>query len=85
MLNCKQVTQLISKSFIQRLSIRERLSLWVHVGMCGTCRSFRRLQNKLHNTVRSKITESETDSENQLSETVRERMKAVVRSQLKDD
>ncbi len=40
MLNCEQVTRLISESQERSLSLSERLSLKMHVMMCSGCRNF---------------------------------------------
>jgi len=45
-INCKQATELITKSEYQKLSLSERWRLWRHLRLCEFCRLFR-LQNKL--------------------------------------
>lgn len=40
MIDCKQASQLISKSLDRRLSLRERLSLRLHTFICDACRRF---------------------------------------------
>lgn len=40
MLNCQQVTRLLSESQERTLTLRERMSLKVHVMMCSGCRNF---------------------------------------------
>lgn len=51
MLNCKEVTQLVSESFDRRLSLRERFGLRLHTMMCSTCRLFRQLQHRIHKAI----------------------------------
>lgn len=88
MLNCKQITKLVSKSFIRRLSINERLQLWFHIGMCGTCRMFRRLQIRLQRTIQNQLakkSEDQDDLNSQLSQTTRERMQAQIEDRMKND
>ncbi len=41
MLNCKDMTRLISDSLDRKISLRQRLELWMHIAMCGMCRAFR--------------------------------------------
>ncbi len=41
MLNCKDMTKLISDSLEGKLSVRQRMELWLHIMMCGMCRRFR--------------------------------------------
>lgn len=88
MLNCKDITRLVSESFERRLSIGERLNLWMHVAMCGSCRFFRRLQLRMHRTIRSIVSQSDDDdrgSSVQLPESARERIKAAIQESLKND
>lgn len=88
MLNCKQITKLVSESFIRRLSIAERIHLWLHIGMCNTCRLFRRLQIQLQDTVKNNLTKDNADQDelqSQLSITGREKIAAQIKSRLKDD
>lgn len=40
MLNCYQATRLLSEAQEHPLSLRERLSLKMHVMMCSGCRNF---------------------------------------------
>ena len=41
MLNCKDMTKLISDSLDRKLSVRLRIVLWLHISVCGMCRRFR--------------------------------------------
>ncbi len=41
MLNCKDMTKLISDSLEGKISVRQRLELMLHIMMCGMCRRFR--------------------------------------------
>lgn len=41
MLNCKDMTKLISDSMERKISVRQRMELWLHIMMCGMCRRFR--------------------------------------------
>ncbi len=41
MLNCKDMTKLISDSLEGQISVRQRMELWFHIMMCGMCRRFR--------------------------------------------
>ena len=52
MLNCKEVTRLVSESFDRQLTLRERFGLRLHTMMCGTCRLFRQLQNRIQNAIK---------------------------------
>lgn len=41
MLNCKDMTKLISDSLEGKISVGQRMELWLHIMMCGMCRRFR--------------------------------------------
>ena len=85
MLNCKQVTKLVSESFVRQLSIGERLSLWMHTAMCRTCRSFRRLQIQLYHAISGKQEEDRPNTQSQLSQSARDRLAALIEVQTKKD
>lgn len=42
MLNCREVTRLVSESQERKLSVAERLSLNLHLMMCDGCKNFSR-------------------------------------------
>jgi len=52
MLNCRDLTRLVSESFHRKLTISERMNVWMHTSMCGLCRKFRRLQIRIQSTAR---------------------------------
>ncbi|MFM2482095.1 zf-HC2 domain-containing protein [Celerinatantimonas sp. YJH-8] len=39
-MNCKQATWLLSLQLDHRLSVKQKLALKFHLGMCGGCRNF---------------------------------------------
>ena len=43
--SCKEISELLSQAMDQRLPLRKRLSMWLHVSMCGLCR---RYEKQLH-------------------------------------
>lgn len=43
--SCKDISELISQAMDQRLPLRKRLSIRLHVSMCGLCR---RYEKQLH-------------------------------------
>lgn len=40
MISCKKATQYILKREQGRLSIKKRLELWLHLGICSLCKLF---------------------------------------------
>lgn len=66
MMKCKQVSQLVSRALNERLSMRERFSLRLHLLICKYCLRFSQQLNSL-NVAMKKIGEViETDTTIQL-------------------
>lgn len=42
MLNCKQITALVTDYLEGRLSFGQRVRFWLHLGMCDGCRRYLR-------------------------------------------
>lgn len=86
MLNCKDLTRLVSESFERKLTIGERLNLWMHVSMCVTCRQFRRLQLRINEAIRHRGTSVSAASEEtanpseRLSDESRSRLQQAIAS-----
>lgn len=53
MLNCKNVTRLFSEEQERPLTLKERMSLKVHVMMCSGCRNFRQQMYTLRRVART--------------------------------
>lgn len=53
MLNCKEVTHLLSDSQDRKLTIRERINLEMHLAMCKGCSNYRKQMEFLHKACRS--------------------------------
>jgi hypothetical protein len=65
MLNCKDMTKLISDSLDGKISVRQRMELWLHILMCDMCRLFRSNIIELRKRVRGSkalLEQSETDA-----------------------
>jgi hypothetical protein len=48
MLNCKEVTRLISEGLDRRLSLWQRINLRMHMMWCGACATYKRQLEGLH-------------------------------------
>lgn len=84
MLNCKDVSKLVSESLDRKLPLWERANLWLHLCMCGLCWRFRKDINHLHNETRQLADEMEhhvVEPDVKLSAESRERMKRLLESQ----
>lgn len=55
MLNCQQVTRLISESQERTLSLGERMPLNMHVMMCSGCRNFGKQMQMLRQISRAYV------------------------------
>ena len=88
MLSCKDITRLVSDSFERKLSLGERINLWMHVGLCNTCRMFRRFQIGLHRAIRRRFSQPidcDVESDVELPQSARERMTAAIQSSLETE
>lgn len=83
MLSCKEVSRLVSESLDRRLTLWQRMQLWMHLLMCGMCARFRKQTLLLHEAAKRYlgiVEELEGDSRDQLGEEVRERIKQTLRT-----
>lgn len=74
---CRQTVEVISQSFERRLTLRERITLKVHLWICVWCQWYLEQLEVLRNSVREKSAESpEMDfpSASNLSSEARERI-----------
>lgn len=53
MLSCKDMTKLISDSLDRKITLRQRMELWLHIMMCGMCRRFRSFVLALRRRIRA--------------------------------
>lgn len=53
MLNCQDITHLLSESQERKLTLHERMSLKMHVLMCSGCRNFGRHMHTLRQAARA--------------------------------
>ena len=76
MYSCKQVSQIVSESLDKPLPFWTRMQLWMHLGMCGLCKAFRKNMIRVDKEVKHYAEELEQDenSGTQLSADARERL-----------
>ncbi len=64
MLNCKDMTKLISDSLEQRVSLRRWMEMRLHIMICRLCRAFRENSVLLRKMARSSPDSAVPDAEN---------------------
>ena len=55
MLNCREVTRLLSEAQERELTLKERLSLTVHLSWCSGCRTFSKQMQAIHQITRAYV------------------------------
>lgn len=83
MLNCKDVSKLVSESLDRKLPLWKRVNLWMHLCMCKLCWRFRKDLNHLHGETREIAEQFEheaMETEPKLSAESRERLKRIIAS-----
>ncbi len=78
MLNCKQASQLISRSLDEKLPMRKRFSLNLHLLLCKYCSRFSQQLQTLHVAIHNISSSIEDDTSIKLSsETKKEIVKSL--------
>ena len=80
MLNCKQTSQLLSKSLDQPLTLREKLSLRLHMLLCGACSRFARQLRFLREAVEALERRAAEDERLTLNSEARQRIARALRN-----
>ena len=83
MMNCKEVSRLLSESMDRKLSFWERIGLWFHLSMCKLCKGFSKDLQQLREAARRLAEDVENevrDSDAALTSEARKRMKRVLES-----
>lgn len=63
MLNCKEVTHLLSEAQDRKLGLSEKLQLEMHLAMCQGCRNFRSQMDFLRQACRRYLGEGGRDED----------------------
>lgn len=80
MLTCKETSYLASKKLDEKLTSKERIGFWLHIGMCRLCRRYATDIEKLHGLMHKagKSGLALMPESVKLSEQSRERIKQVL-------
>jgi hypothetical protein len=84
MLNCREVSQLVSESLDHKISWWSRMNLWMHLSMCRFCSRFRKDVLHLHDETRRLAQDpglNGLDSDVKLAPESRERITRALASQ----
>ena len=72
---CKDVTQMVSVSMEERLPLRQRIDLKLHLWICLACTRYRKQLQWIRETIRRHESELQQSTEPTLSHQARERIK----------
>ena len=75
MLTCKEVTQKVSQSLDRQLTLRERLSVRMHLLFCYACRRFVKQLSLLTTAVQGAISRDRLHDDGKLADTARQRIR----------
>ncbi len=82
MLSCKQVSELVSQSLDRSLTMRERMSVRLHLLMCAACARFGRQLAFIQATIKKFISDTEQNEAQKLSPNAKERMAKEIESKV---
>lgn len=74
MLKCKDVSQLVSRSLDNKLSLKERVGLQLHLLMCKYCKRFSQQLKKINVAINGIKQNIENDTNIKLPSEVKERI-----------
>jgi hypothetical protein len=70
--DCKQISRIASQAMDRPLTLRERLSVWMHLGICDPCRQFVAQLRLLRAVLNKRTRQAENDENIKLSHSARE-------------
>ena len=85
MLNCRQVTRLVSQSVDTRLRWYQWLGMRIHLLYCVWCRRYASQIHFLHKTCKNLDAQSESTPAHTLSGEAKEKMRARLHEAIKDE
>ncbi len=78
--NCKEVTEMVSRSMDEPMPFFRRIQMWMHLVMCRYCLRFRRQLRLIHDAFkRAPVPPAFGPGEDALSEDARRRIKLALR------
>ena len=78
--SCKEISQLVSASMDEKLPLRKRLSIRLHLVMCDLCRRYEKQLHLLRGGGRHYANPEENEIEDSLSSEARERLQRKLTS-----
>ena len=81
--NCRHATFLIEKKQIEKLTIREKLELQIHLMGCSVCKIFQRQSIIINQMVRNIFTNQETSSSLKLDDPFKKALQERIEAELK--
>ena len=80
MLTCKHTSRLVSEGQERQLSLKERISLRLHVWMCSNCRRFEKQIITMRKIMRREWTQDTPPANNQLPSEAQERIRQALKA-----
>lgn len=84
MLNCRQVTRLVSQSLNAKLSWHQRLAMRFHLLYCVWCRRYAEQVRFLRQATKTLAAKTETAAPQSLSPAAKEQIRARLQAALRD-
>ena len=84
MLNCKEVSRLVSHSLDREFPFWQRIGVWIHLSMCKLCRGFRKDLLNLRSAARQHADDIKMDASepnSALAEEAREQIQHALESE----
>jgi hypothetical protein len=82
MLNCKQVSQIISQSLDRNLTLRERFALRVHLLICAYCKRFSQQMQTMRVAIKQMTFSIENDDKIEMPSAAKRRISDLVKADL---
>ncbi len=79
MLTCKHTSRLVSEGQERQLSLKERISLRLHVWMCSNCRRFEQQIVTMRNIMQCEWTQDAPPTNKQLPSEAQERIRQALK------